>query len=153
MKVTDEEIAKIKSVGDAVDYRARRKLGRIGKDLTMTTDNWSRDCAKNGSVLCSWWMRLLVLGLAVSAVSVFVVTPSLTRPLAVHLQYSPALGPLLSVADVAAENQISGKVEFALVSILILLPIVRFRLGTVIASLCGFLAWAFLGIIGAGIGA
>jgi hypothetical protein len=117
----------------------------------MTADNWSRDCAKSGSVLCSWWMRLLVLGLAVSIMSVFLITPSLTRSLALHFQHSPALGPLLSVADVAAENQVSGKIAFGVVSLLILLPIVRFRLGTIIASMCGLLVWILLGIIGAGI--
>jgi hypothetical protein len=57
----------------------------------------------------------------------------------------------LLVADVVPENQIAGKEAFAVVSILILLPIVSFRLGTVIASACGLLAWALLGMAGAGI--
>jgi hypothetical protein len=101
----------------------------------MTADSWARESEGNRSVLLSWWARLLVLGLAVSAVSVFVITPSLTRPLALHFQYSPALGPLLSVADVAAENQVSGKIEFGLVSLLILLPIVSQAKGTYLFSL------------------
>jgi hypothetical protein len=96
-------------------------------------------------------VRLLFFGLAIPAFSVFVITPPRIRPLAVYLDYSPALGPLLMVSDVATENQTAGKASFALLSLLILLPVVRFRLGTVIASIFGLLAWALLGIIGAGI--
>jgi hypothetical protein len=110
-----------------------------------------RESTRNGGLLWSWWARLLILGLAVSAVSVFIVTPSLIRPLAACLQRSSALGPLLFVAETDPGTQGGGKVAFALVSILILLPIVRFRLGTVIASICGVLAWKLLGEVAFGI--
>jgi hypothetical protein len=77
----------------------------------------ARESMRHARVLWSWWARLLVLVLAVSAVSEFALTPSLTRPLAVHLQYSSAIGPLLMVSDVATENQTAGKAAFALVSL------------------------------------
>jgi hypothetical protein len=102
-------------------------------------------------LLSRWWLRLLFLVLIVSALSVFVITRPLAKALTVRLQYSPVLGPLFMVADVVPENQIAGKQAFALLSILILLPVVRFRLGTVIAAMCGLVAWVFVGIAAAGI--
>jgi hypothetical protein len=114
-------------------------------------ESQQRESARKGDPFCSWRTRLLILGLAVSAVSLFVLTPSMTRSLVVPLEYSPVLGPLLMVADVVPGNQIFGKITFALISIFILLPVVRFRAGTVFASIFGLLAWIFLGMIGSGI--
>jgi hypothetical protein len=120
-------------------------------EVSMHQASQSREARGKSGVFWSGRARLLILGLAVSAVSGIVVTPSLTTPLTVWLQYTPALGPLLIVSDVAVQNQMAGKAAFALVSFLILLPMIRFRLATVIASVCGLLAWGLLGIIGAGI--
>jgi hypothetical protein len=110
-----------------------------------------RESARIERFLWSRWARLLVLVLSVCAVAVFLVTPPLIRPLAAGLQRPSALGPLLFVAETDPGIQRDGRVAFALVSILILLPIVRFRLGTVIASICGMLAWIFLGEVAFGI--
>jgi hypothetical protein len=97
------------------------------------------------------WIRVMLLGLASSAFSVFVLTPSLGRVFAERCQDSPALGPLLMLADVAPDNQILGKVAFALLSVLILLPVAELRLSTVITSGVGIMAWLSLGILAAGI--
>jgi hypothetical protein len=112
----------------------------------------SRDSTTNGKHLWSCWARLLILGLAVSSASVFIVTRSVIEPLAARLDHTIYLGPLLFVAEVHTGPLVSARVVFAIVSIMVLLPIVRFRLATVIASLCGLLAWIFLGKIASGIG-
>jgi hypothetical protein len=110
------------------------------------------DSTGNAKLLLPWWARLLILGLAVSASSVFIVTPSVIGPLAARLQHTVYLGPLLFVAEVHPGSLVRARVVFGIVSIIILLPIVRFRLGTVITSICGLLAWKLLGEIAAGIG-
>lgn len=97
------------------------------------------------------WIRAMLLGLAISVLSVFVLTPSLSRALGARFQDSPALGPLLMVADVAPANQISGRVIFALLSVIILMPVVELRLATVIMSGIGVMAWLSLGILATGI--
>ena len=114
----------------------------------------SRDMkGDNRTVFSCWWTRLLILASLVFALSAFGVTPSLTRRLPVRSQYAWAFGPLVMVADVAPANQTAGTGAFAVLGILILLPIVGFRPATVVASVCGLVAWLMLGIIAAGIGA
>jgi hypothetical protein len=109
------------------------------------------ESARSERFLRSWWARLVVLILSVCAAAVFLVTPPRVGPLAAGLQRPSVLGPLLFVAETDPGFQRDGRMAFVLVSVLILLPIVRFRLGTVIASICGMLAWIFLGEVAFGI--
>jgi hypothetical protein len=94
---------------------------------------------------------LFILGFVVSAASVFIATPSVIGPVAVRLHHPVYLGPLLFAAEIHPGSPVSVRILFVIVSIMILLPIVRFRLGTVIASICGMLAWIFLGNVAFGI--
>jgi hypothetical protein len=111
-----------------------------------------RESTRIERLLQSSWARLLVLVVSVCAAAVFLVTPPLIGPLAAYLQGSPALGPLLFVAEMHPGTPVRERVLFVIVSIMILLPVVRFRLGTVIASICGLLAWKLLGEMASGIG-